>query len=533
MPRQRKPGAKYAGSVFELNGGKTMHLPIYIKKYTDKSRFEGTVKRFSDMAPCAPCAIESLEECEDKKEQYTRLSRAILALKNKDHCEWLETDIALSGYVLSEYEQYILITANASDAKQSAILTKCMGFANPETMHLFKTGNISRSAMEEYYRSIMPSDEKDLALLLSRWDLRTSARTVNTYYLSDELNEALKEYLEKPQKSLKSLMTLVWGRLICSLFKVDSVIIKSVHEGGRLKASPVVCHNNYDNVEEYKSILSQYQMAEQVDNYGLDAVKSVLGYDFERYTPMVFDFEHDSLYNNFLRGMESDILYMIRTKDKELTPLLVSATLIGGRMSITYDYANKCFEYVDDFDIYNIHNSFVRTLEMLVFGEMKTAKESVGAGYSRDKVREIKQSVMTRLDMFRQYVNREEIDGIVDNINVLHCNMQDELCRAGQIVEGLYILLTGKVEICAKDDNMVYNPLMILKEGDIFGTELLKTDKKAIATYRIASPDALLLFIKTDDFINETIDHPELISAIADSLCERLGRFQKLWILNS
>lgn len=510
-----------------------MHLPIFVKKCTDRAKFEHVLKTFSSMTKTALCSIENLEEYESQNEKYTKISLAILSRKRKEYVREIEQGISVTGYILSEKEFYILMTADITVPSQNKVLIECMGFTRPETMHMFKVENLPHMDMVNYYKDTIPEEANFTEAKLPDKVERGTERVVDTYYFSEDLKSAVKSYLARPTKSLKTLVTLVWGRLFCDYLKTDYIFIKSLHEGGRLVASPIVCNNTLDNVEAYKSILSQYQTAEKLDNYGLDSIESVTGYDFEKYAPMVLDYVSDNMYVNFLEKMDTDIIYEIRAKGRETNPLIISCDLMGDEMSVTYDYCPDSFAEFEDFDVYNIHNMFMRTTEQIIFGEERTAKTAVGAGYSAERIREIKRNVIGKIDLFSGYVDPEEIKALVDKVAIIHRNMQDELCSSGQIVSGIFIPLTGKIEICAKDDQMIYNPLMILKEGKLFGAEIIKTDRRAVATYRIASNDSLLMYIKTDVLLEEAKNHPELITSLVDSICERLDRFQKLWIINS
>lgn len=510
-----------------------MHLPVYVKKCTEQAKFEHVLKTFSSMTKSAPCSVENLEKCETQKEKYTKISLAILSRKRKEYVREIEQGISITGYILSDKEYYILMTADVSVPSQNKVLVECMGFTRPETVHMFKVENLPHMDMVNYYNEIIPTQKTFADLNIPAKQEKKFERVTDTYYFSEDLKTAIKDYANRPTKSLKTLVTLVWGRLFCDYLKTDRIFIKSLHEGGRLTASPIVCNRKFDNIEEYKSILTQYQTAEKLDNYGLDAIQNVVGFDFEDYAPMVLDYVSDQLYVNFLEKMDSDIIYEVRAKGRETIPLIVSCDLVGDEMSITYDYCPESFEEFEDFDIYNLHNSFMRTTEQIIFGEEKTAKASVASGFSAERVREIKRNVIGKLNLFANYTQAQEIDELVDKVAIIHRNMQDELASTGQIVSGIFIPLTGKIEACAMDDQMIYNPLMILKEGNTVGAEVLKSDRRAVATYRIASNDSLLMYIKADVIFEEIKKHPEIMSLLADSLCERLVRFQKLWILNS
>lgn len=510
-----------------------MHLPIYIKKVTEKSKFEHIIKTFSGMTKTAPCSVENLEKCGSREEMLTKVSLAILSRKRKNYVREIEQGVSITGYIFSEKEYYILMTADVTVPLQNKVLIECMGFARPEIIHLYKADNLPHSDMVEYYREVMPKEAITLDERIPSKRPKDAQEITDTFYFSDSLNEAVKEYMKRPTKSLKTLVTLVWGRLLCDFIGNEQIFIKSVHEGGRLTASPIVFNNELNNVEAYKSILAQYQKAERFDNYGLDAIANAVGYDFEMFAPMVLDFENDRKYVTFIDKMDTDILYVIRAHERETAPLVVLCDLVGSDLSVTYKYCPECFSDFEDFDIYNLHNSFMRIMEQIIFGEERTVKSNVRAGYSIEKVREAKRSVLKKLSLFEGYTEKEEIETLIDKLEIVHCTMQDELCCAGQIVSGLFIPLTGKIEVCARDDEMVYNPLMILKEGKLFGAELLRPDRKALATYRVASNDSLLIYIRTSALMEEVTNHPELIAELVDSICERLDRFQKLWILNS
>lgn len=91
----------------------------------------------------------------------------------------------------------------------------------------------------------------------------------------------------------------------------------------------------------------------------------------------------------------------------------------------------------------------------------------------------------------------------------------ETVIRQGQDGEGLYMIVSGAVDVIFEDENKVEHGISGLAEGDLFGEIALLTRSKATASVR-ASQTAHLLCLPKDVFNEIIMTHPQILVLIAE-----------------
>ncbi|WP_164018103.1 cyclic nucleotide-binding domain-containing protein [Pyxidicoccus trucidator] len=130
-------------------------------------------------------------------------------------------------------------------------------------------------------------------------------------------------------------------------------------------------------------------------------------------------------------------------------------------------------------------------------------------------------NVMNTSALFRPF-NRKDRRTLVERFRARDVERDDVIIRDGDQTDGLYVVLSGEVEV-SKDGHL----LTRLKEGDLFGEISLLQKTPATATVSAARHTTLLRLPRAD-FDALISSHPQILVLISELSDERLRRTQRV-----
>jgi CRP-like cAMP-binding protein len=130
-------------------------------------------------------------------------------------------------------------------------------------------------------------------------------------------------------------------------------------------------------------------------------------------------------------------------------------------------------------------------------------------------------NVMNTSALFRPF-NRKDRRTLVERFRARDVERDDVIIRDGDQTDGLYVVLSGEVEV-SKDGIL----LTRLKEGELFGEISLLQKTPATATVTAARHTTLLRLPRTD-FDTLISSHPQVLVLISELSDERLLRTQRV-----
>ncbi|RKG97109.1 cyclic nucleotide-binding protein, partial [Corallococcus carmarthensis] len=126
-------------------------------------------------------------------------------------------------------------------------------------------------------------------------------------------------------------------------------------------------------------------------------------------------------------------------------------------------------------------------------------------------------NVMNSSALFRPF-NRKDRRNLVERFRARDVERGDVIIREGGPTDGLYVVLSGEVEVHKNGQR-----LSSLKEGDLFGEISLLQKTPATATVE-ASRHTTLLRLPREDFDSLISSHPQVLMLVSDLSDERLRR---------
>ncbi|RKH41963.1 cyclic nucleotide-binding domain-containing protein, partial [Corallococcus llansteffanensis] len=130
-------------------------------------------------------------------------------------------------------------------------------------------------------------------------------------------------------------------------------------------------------------------------------------------------------------------------------------------------------------------------------------------------------NVMNGSALFRPF-NRKDRRGLVERFRARDVERGDVIIRDGDPTDGLYVVLSGEVEV-HKNGHV----LSRLKEGELFGEISLLQKTPATATVE-ASRHTTLLRLPREDFDSLISSHPQVLMLMSDLSDERLRRTERV-----
>ncbi|WP_233585223.1 cyclic nucleotide-binding domain-containing protein, partial [Corallococcus sp. CA054B] len=128
-------------------------------------------------------------------------------------------------------------------------------------------------------------------------------------------------------------------------------------------------------------------------------------------------------------------------------------------------------------------------------------------------------NVMNSSALFRPF-NRKDRRNLVERFRARDVERGDVIIREGDATDGLYVVLSGEVEVHKSGQR-----LTSLKEGDLFGEISLLRKTPATATVE-ATRHTTLLRLPREDFDSLISSHPQVLMLVSDLSDERLRRTQ-------
>ncbi|WP_342373800.1 cyclic nucleotide-binding domain-containing protein [Myxococcus stipitatus] len=152
-----------------------------------------------------------------------------------------------------------------------------------------------------------------------------------------------------------------------------------------------------------------------------------------------------------------------------------------------------------------------------VLASLSRSHPQVAAALKKFVRQRLLTNVMNTSALFRPF-NRKDRRTLVERFRARDVERDDVIIRDGDPTDGLYVLLSGEVEV-HKDGHL----LTRLKEGDLFGEISLLQKTPATATV-MASRHTTLLRLPREDFDALISSHPQILVLVSELTDERLRR---------
>ncbi|MCP3162083.1 cyclic nucleotide-binding domain-containing protein [Myxococcus qinghaiensis] len=160
-------------------------------------------------------------------------------------------------------------------------------------------------------------------------------------------------------------------------------------------------------------------------------------------------------------------------------------------------------------------------ISALVLTSLSRSHPQVAAALRKFVRQRLLTNVMNTSALFRPF-NRKDRRTLVERFRARDIERGEVIIRDGDQTDGLYVLLSGEVEV-HKDGHL----LTRLKEGDLFGEISLLQKTPATATVT-AARHTTLLRLPREDFDALISSHPQILVLISELSDERLRRTEQV-----
>ncbi len=149
-----------------------------------------------------------------------------------------------------------------------------------------------------------------------------------------------------------------------------------------------------------------------------------------------------------------------------------------------------------------------------ILTELSAAHPAVATALKKFCRQRMLSNLMNHAPLFAPF-NRNDRRELVQKFRARDVKRGDVLVREGQTSDGLYVVLSGEVEVEVKGTRIA-----ALKEGQLFGEMSLLTRTPASATVR-ASRHTSLLRLPKQDFDMLILSHPQVLEHVSELIDER------------
>lgn len=346
--------------------------------------------------------------------------------------------------------------------------------------------------------------------------------------LGEDIRKTLLYLHGSNRKGLKATVSAVWGRIISQYRETADVLLEEFHEGGELTSVPILYNANAPKTETIKSLQEQFARAEEFDGISNERLSEIAGKSLCNIALSEY-FVDDSKYSFFLKSMKNQTVYRLAALPDSISSIKVIYHLRGSVPSIEYVYDHEVFE---DVDMEDLHKVFCEMLQNYLLGrcECEVSLKAIQEANSNERRRlDAKMKVLSLVPAFSA-LSEEELRELTDHALVFHGNNQQDFVTVGGRINYMYIAVSGKLQVSGLDRKKLLHPLLVLREGELFGMECIYDDEPAVTGLKVLGQEAIVLGIEKD-FLKKLVRfNPDMLLDFVRIQSERLHKFQKLWM---
>lgn len=444
-------------------------------------------------------------------------------------------------FKLNDIEYLTVLSIYKTEELDDKLMFKFLfGMYTIEQLSMYGNKKESRYSSIAHWKEIIPENPEGI---LRDFNVGFSETQTEVFYLDkDYISASLENSDIAKKRSVKAMLTIIWGRILCSVFHMDDILMEDDHLGGLLPKVPIRYQIKRKPSDQYELIKKQLIDAEYYDMCTKEELDSTFNYDVSKYLLFSQQFILNGKYREFFRNIKEGIIYKLDAYVKSDAPLIVTYNPFGDKPYICYEYKEKVFGHLN---IEDLHNTFCEVLRAAlepmqneetsdtVSEQVMPIKTIASSTKNEAEMRRlaVKVKSLRMFEMFKDF-SEEEINELAARCEVVHKNSQESVIETDSEVDSVFLVLSGRVEVCGVDSNSYLHTLMLLKSGELFGIESLLPDRKSFADYSICSTDAVLLSIDSEYFKQFDERRMSLLNEMLDIQSKRLVKFQRLWMLN-
>lgn len=199
-------------------------------------------------------------------------------------------------------------------------------------------------------------------------------------------------------------------------------------------------------------------------------------------------------------------------------------------MKIEYSYKDGIYSVND---IESLNNTFISVIKGVAktLTSKKQMEIKIADSKNNDKLKLLqKTDALVKSGLFKRFDNNEIMD-LAEQCSINNYLSGDIVLNAKSLVDCIYIVKKGKIEVemMSKDGSM--KTLQILKEGAIFGVESLLESSVTNKKYTVYSDMATIVEIPKSDFVKMSSMNYDILYKIIEMQSKEIAKFQKLWLM--
>lgn len=383
-----------------------------------------------------------------------------------------------------------------------------------------------------YWRSVLTLSKGYVPAQITE-KKRTFGNAVFT--LDKELEKMMDEFSKEYNISLKSILFLVWGIMLCKHYQCQEIIMGDMHENAKMQQVPVKVTRQDDFKIMLQDIQKQLKNMNSYNNCSLEDLEVSLGFPIREKISVVHNFFDVPEIKEIFASIEKNKIYqMEQFREDHNVPLMISYNWFSENKRIHYYYDLEEFENID---IEEIHNKVFQTLkDILLSVKNEQSYDSVFKEQKletklNDKELEIVKKVryLKKTSVFSSLL-LEELMQLANQCKVLDFFSEDGVIDVQTNVNSLYLIAEGKVVESGMDRNNVVKTLQILKEGDVFGIECIRKNTSSENSYVVYSDIAKIVEIPVKVLWEEIMKRPQIMQEFLEIQSKKVHKYQTLWM---
>ncbi len=464
------------------------------------------------------------------------INRLIIAEKNRELSTEKRLAVAHVLHTMNPDSYFLILTLYEEPdlaADNERILRCFFGNRKMTMMSLFDVNKATSSDCTGYWSNFVSDIPNYLPV---HEGMHARDRVNDIFPLDEKLTSVLSKAISSGKSSVKTVFTLIWGKILCSLFNQDVLLLEDEHDSGTLESLPILYDNRMSKNDAYQNIMAQFIRGETYDDINLDEIYDMKS-DCILADKVVFlqNFRYEHKFDKFLSMMNEDDVYVCGPQSTSDAPLMISYNLRDDGLSLNYVYDERIYQKIG---IYQLHKAFCSLLSDYMAGYVlpERVEFETDPEYN-EKVREdrrlaIKVKLLGRFNVFSNYAE-DDLTNLAQKTDVVHRLSCEEILPSRSKPKGLYFIIKGMVKAEWEDGKNYSRPISIFKEGDVFGIEsLVEEDGNSNVSYKALSDDVVLFAINRNIYKRESIKHPELMTKALGIQTSRLEKFLRLWVLS-
>lgn len=365
---------------------------------------------------------------------------------------------------------------------------------------------------------------------------KTGLNGLNSAYkkIDSETMSKVQKYTALKKIPMKHIFLYAWMKLLGVTNMEANPTIIMEGKGNEPYSYPIGINGKEDVDKSIQNLDSKFELAEEHGYISKDEEVRLFNEEFFNHFHVKFS-TYDM--NSFKISSELEkVDEWLRTgnnNSEKLIGLNVRINIFDDECSINYIYDTSSFYYEG---VESLHEKYIKVINYIIDNKIsgllsdEIGAESLSAEDFQTHLKNQKIDGIKNLEIFEN-IDLRDLEELTKKCRLLHLAEDNELLREGELSDKVFVVLGGRIEESVIDRDGIGKSLRIISTNKVFGLESLTKNNIAKRTYTVASDEAKVICIPSQDMITLLNKYPVSWAKILEDVQEHLWKVERMWLI--